>query len=237
MPRPKREPQQQVSQADSLVGQAEALLKQEIVTGVLAPGARLAVQELAARYGIGATPIREALSRLSSIGHVRVIDNRGFRVAPLSRRDLEDLISVRQVLEAEALRRAMAVGGADWEGGIVAALHKLERTSSRLAAAPGGAPGEVKDWVLALDDEHRGFHDALLAACGSARLLHMQAIYYDQTFRYRVAMLHRLPNLDVFVTEHRRLAQLVLDRKPEAPNELALHLARPISETEQDLPP
>jgi DNA-binding GntR family transcriptional regulator len=66
---------------------AEQILRGEILTGRLRPGARLKIGELVARYeGLSPTPVREALSRLAGAGLVEFLPQRGVRVTEGSRR-------------------------------------------------------------------------------------------------------------------------------------------------------
>src|SRR3546814_17788514 len=80
---------------------------------------------------IGFTPLREALMRLSSEGLVLAEEQRGFRVAPATLADLEDIMTSRAEIEALALQRAIRLGGDDWEARIVAAFHQIGSASCR----------------------------------------------------------------------------------------------------------
>ena len=139
-------------------------LRHDIVRGVLAPGKPLRMAQLSERYGMGFSPLREALNRLQAERLVTSIALRGFSVAPLSMAEMWDTINTRVLIEQRALRLAMAQGGDDWETGIVSALHSLTLQSTR--AAEGGA-----DEQKLLEDRHHGFHLALIAGCGSSWLL------------------------------------------------------------------
>ncbi|MFT3770960.1 MAG: GntR family transcriptional regulator [Minicystis sp.] len=153
-------------------------IRAAIVKGELSPGEKLRLEMLAARYGTGRSPIREALCRLAAEGLVLIVDQRGFRVAPISRADLLDLTRTRQQIEGLALRASIARGGLAWEGEVLASLHRLSRRSAHRADAP-----------RAVDDawsaEHRAFHDALVGACDSPWLLRFREMLYDQSERYR----------------------------------------------------
>ena len=113
----------------------------DIIAGDLAPGARLGIVDLVQRYEIGATPLREGLSRLISRGLIVGIGQRGFRVADVSREDLEDITQMRTVIEVEALRLAIARGDDAWEAGILSALHQMRRHIQRTGdrVSRGGA--------------------------------------------------------------------------------------------------
>ena len=203
--------------ADTLSARAAALLERDILAGALAPGARLGIAELARRYDIGATPLREGLSRLAARGLAVSVGQRGFRVSDVSRADLADITRLRVVVEAEALRLSMARGDGAWEAGIVAALHQLRRHVAR-------AGGRFREGAGEFDALHKAFHTALLAACGSPRLLHAHGELYDEAYRYRRLMLRKFEGGKAFVEAHARLAALVLARDAAAVAMLGAHL-------------
>ena len=82
-------------------------------------------------YKVGATPLREALSKLTSLDLVTAQGQRGFRVAPVSVENLIDVTRMRAMLEIAALRLALASGDRDWEATIVAAEHRLRAAPTR----------------------------------------------------------------------------------------------------------
>ena len=205
--------------ADTLASRAAAAVEADILRGALAPGGRLGIAGTAQRYGVGATPLREGLSRLAARGLVDAVGNRGFRVAPISREDLADIVRVRCVLEREAMALSLAAGDGAWEGEVVAALHRLKRYVEENAA--GFGEGEP-----AFDALHKGFHVALVAACGSPRLIALSARFYDEAYRYRRIMMSRFISRDEFIASHERLAQAAIAREPERAAALAeAHIA------------
>src|ERR1700687_3145720 len=109
----------ELPETDTLSERAANLVERDIIGGLHAPGARLGIVDLARRYEIGATPLREGLSRLVSRGLIVGIGQRGFRVADVSREDLLDITRMRTVVEIEALRLAMAGGEEGWGGGLL----------------------------------------------------------------------------------------------------------------------
>ena len=193
--------------AASLSELAYTLLRRDILEGRLAGGERLKMQSLRQRYELGATPLREALSRLSSEGLAVLEQQRGFRVAPIGLADLEDLSDMRLMLEVEAMRRAVARGDDHWEGAIVSAFHKLGRLEAQ--AAQGVVP-DPDVW----EARNREFHDALVAAAGSPWLLRTRGLLYDLHERYRRLSRARFgagSRWDVH-EEHRAIMQAVIDR-------------------------
>jgi DNA-binding GntR family transcriptional regulator len=204
--------------SDTLSERAAVLLEHDIIAGRLAPGTRLGIVDLVQRYEIGATPIREGLSRLVSRGLIVSIGQRGFRVADISRDDLADITRMRSVVEMEALRLAIDNGDDAWEAGIVGTLHQMRRHIDRTG-------DEFREGAADFDRLHKGFHTALLAACGSRRLLAAHSELYDQAYRYRRLMMRGFDSGARFVAAHQLLADRVLARDVGAAQAtLASHL-------------
>lgn len=161
-----------------LTERAYRALRRAIVRGEFEPGSRLRVEALSQRFAVSSSPLREALHRLSEQGLVRAVENRGFRVAPLTVQGVGDLARVRTLVESEAIRDAIAHGDDRWEAQVVAAAHALALVERRLGDAP-----------RALDDDwsarHREFHLSLYAACTSPLLLDLTDVLFDNAERYR----------------------------------------------------
>ena len=182
-------------------------LKQSILDGSLRPRTRLRIEQPSEKLTVSAGAIREALSRLTSDGMVVAEPQRGFLVAPISKRDLRDLTSVRIDIEVKCLRRSIELGGVDWETGIVAAHHRLIKTPEHL---PDGKTHP--DWPTV----HADFHDALVAAGDSAWWLRLRAQLFLQAERYRrLTVPHFRMGRDV-AGEHRLLAEAALARDADA---------------------
>lgn len=195
----------EVPETDTLSERAANLVERDIIAGHLAPGARLGIVDLVHRYEIGATPLREGLSRLVSRGLIVGIGQRGFRVADVSREDLADITRMRTVVEMEALRLAIRNGDDAWEAGIVSALHQMRRHIERTG-------NDFREGAPDFDRLHKAFHTALLAACGSKRLLTAHSDLYDQAYRYRRVMMRGFDSGRKFVAAHQRLADRILAR-------------------------
>jgi DNA-binding GntR family transcriptional regulator len=188
---------------ETLVDQVETRLREDIINGVWPAGARLGIEELRCRYGMGATPIREALSRLYAEGIVAMLQNRGFRVPPMTHEDLLDISRTRAVIEAAAARDAVEHGDDYWEAQLVAAFHVLERR----------ATGDLVDRMRLQGyyEAHHAFHIALFSACRTPRLMRLQERLELQHSRYY----RRLPLGNVKgeeIEEHRRLLNLAIAR-------------------------
>jgi GntR family transcriptional regulator, carbon starvation induced regulator len=181
-------------------------LRQDILWMRLAPGAPLRSDELRARYDVGISPLREALTRLASERLVTSVGQRGFRVAPLTAYDVEDTMKTRIVIEREALARSIRNGDIAWETAVVAAFHALSRNP--IPKEPGTA---TEIWAA----RHRQFHMALLSACDSRWQLELAGLLFDQAERHRLLRGKFLPQQKLkrdTVREHRRIFDAALAR-------------------------
>ncbi len=146
-----------------------------IFLGELPAGTRLVAKRLADRFGVSATPIREALVELEQIGVVQLLHNRGAQVRPFGREQVRDIFHVRQILESEATR--CACGRIDGEE-----LQGMREALCSLLAAPTDADGA---WFQQVASSDRRFHEAIATHCGNARLMDELHRYHDlaETFR------------------------------------------------------
>ncbi len=155
----------------SATQRAYIALRTMIVTGKLKPGEKLKIEKLRARLDTGASPIREALSLLTSDNLVERIDQRGFRTADISEANFREILMLRCNLEDLALRQSIANATEDWEEALVLAHHRMTREKT-----------SASDVFEAF---HKEFHMALLANANSPILLKFCSQLYDLNIRYR----------------------------------------------------
>ena len=199
----------------TLSGAVYARLRQEIVDGALQPGGKLQIGVVSARYGVTSTPVREALSQLTSEGFVLRREQRGFTVADASSAELQELTRTRCWVEETALRQAMLHATPAWEEGIVLSLHRLSRTKRSTDEA---VFRDNSAWEVA----HRDFHAALLATCPSRFMTTFCAQLGDHATRYRrLAMTAVYPHRDP-LAEHRAIADAVLAGDADAAVEVLM---------------
>jgi DNA-binding GntR family transcriptional regulator len=184
-----------------------------LLNGVLRPGQKLRMVELAGRFGVSQSVVREALTRLGERGLVVASPQRGFRVRELSVADIADLTELRVEIETVALRLAIERGDIQWETRVITAFHILECT-----------PVADEEWAA----RHRDFHHSLIAGCNNMRLQEVAQGPRDSAELYRQwywALAGDRPR--DLLTEHRELKDLALARDAGAAIEaLKLHITR-----------
>jgi DNA-binding GntR family transcriptional regulator len=193
----------------TLATQVHDLLRADIIRGDLKPGQKLKIAETSARYGVGVIPVREALSRLAMSGFVDARDQRGFCVREVSAAELIDFTRVRILVESAALRESIELGGSDWEGRVVGALHAL----SCLNAFPDATRRKIDiQWERA----HERFHFELLSGCQSPSLLRIAGELRDQTTRYRhITVASRTTPSRNFADEHKAIVDASIHHKAD----------------------
>ena len=184
-------------------------LREDILSGRLPPGSKLKLRDLTDGYGAGASPMREALSKLAAEGLAERLEHRGFRVAEARPAQLAGLIRSRVLAEGAALRDAIQQGDGGWEERVLLAEHRLNRIARSLHPARFLANPE---W----EDCHRRFHQALLSACHAPALLAFCERLREEAGRYRALSNTRAyPGRDV-VVEHAEIARAAIRRDADA---------------------
>lgn len=191
--------------AMNLTAQVYSRIRDDILACRMPPGQKVKISEICGQLDVSLGAVREALSRLTSEGLVVAEPNKGFRVAPITQAELEDLTRTRITIECECLSSAIAHGDLRWETGIVSTLFEL----SRIGLQDPQDPARVNpDW----SEAHRRFHQALVAACDSPWMLRLRDTLYVQSERYRtVSMPLDRKNRDV-ASEHKAIADATLAR-------------------------
>lgn len=166
--------------ANTLTEHVLAHLREDILSGSLAASEKLRVRDLTRRYAVGASPLREALSRLTADGLVTNESNRGFRVASASMAEFLDVTENRKRIESLALERSIEAGDDAWEGRVIACDHQLRKLE-----ATHQSNSKLNDTSFEWERRHRNFHEALISACPSLWLLHFDRLLVYQFDRYR----------------------------------------------------
>lgn len=204
------------AQSKTLFESIYTRLRNDIIDGRLRPDSKLRIEELREKYEISASPLREALNRLAGEAFVNVVGQRGFRVAPVSTEDMQDITRMRIQLECAALAESIETGDDEWEANIVAAFH-------RLGKAEDIRESDFPEW----EKRNNAFHESLIAACSSPWLLRFRHILYEQHKRYRIiSILAHDESRDIH-KEHEAIKEAAINRDTKrACEETRKHIQR-----------
>lgn len=171
---------------DNISDAVAAAVRDMIVGGKLAAGARINEVHLAQALGVSRTPLREALSRLSQEGALISTPRIGYSVRPLTFEEFDQIYDIRPLLDPEALRLAGLPSSEK--------LGRLNVLNHRIEAA------RKPDEAIALDDQ---WHFELIGDCPNKVLLEMIAQIVRRTHRYEIALMRDNRNILRAGLDHR----------------------------------
>jgi DNA-binding GntR family transcriptional regulator len=203
---------------NTIGSQLASRLREAIISGELEAGSKINLDKAKQSFNVSLSPLREGFARLISDGLVEFEDNRGYRVSPISLANLEEITSLREQVETYALRESMRVGDVDWEGNVMRALHRLNRTERDAAR-----PETFERWEAV----HREFHLTLISGCRKPLLLNFCTLLLNLNDRYRRIFLKRTSGDRNVNVEHSEIAQGAVARDVDyACEKLRLHIHR-----------
>jgi len=171
-------------------------LRAALVAGQMRPGEVYSAPALAARFGVSATPVREAMLELAKEGLVLAVPNKGFRVRELSDRELDEITEIRLLIEVPATVRA--AGRA-----TRADLDRLAATARRVVDA-----ADRKDLIDYVEQD-RLFHLDLLSLAGNDQLVTLVGELRSRARLYGLQRLAETGELAASAAEHVQLLQLI----------------------------
>jgi DNA-binding GntR family transcriptional regulator len=178
-------------------------IRDAILKGTLKAGEKVAEPELAERFGISRTPIREAFRQLESEGYLTVIPRKGAVVTCLSERDVEEFYAIKSILEGYAARIAASRLN-DRE------IDRLDAINDRLEQL--AREGDVKTFFRV----HNEFHELFIKASGNNKLLDLIGQLMMKFNRLRMASLSLPGRMEISVQEHRNIIQAFRAQDGEA---------------------
>jgi len=191
----------------------------------LAAGDRIDEQELAERLGVSRTPVREAIRRLEVEGFIRRAPRRGAFVTDPSREAIDELFSIREVLEGLAARLA-AEHATDEE------IHELREIYGRYARAVRERHVEV---ILSEDIQ---FHDLIARTSGNERLQATIRMFRDQLRLLRIRSVAVAGRSEKSRQEMGRILEVIARREPEeSERAMRLHIRGAQEDVLSALPP
>lgn len=174
----------QKRQGGTLSELAFGKIREDILNGTLHPDQKLQISILKDYYGIGWSPLREALNRLSTCGFVVKREQQGFYVASVDEGGLVELTNARIWLDEVAFKQTFCNETKEWEERIIIALHRLSR---RYPLEKNVDKNYSTEWR----ELHRNFHTELVSHCGSEWLINYCQQLFDQFTRYRLIVLEK----------------------------------------------
>lgn len=169
-------------------------LRDAILSGELKPGEALVETDLAAQLGISRAPLREALQQLSAEGLIETIPYHGSRVKELTRKDVEELYSLRTVYETFAARRIIQQNNPE-------AIQRLRDLCEQMVVASNSSDMRLLNLV------DRNFHDAIIDLSDHS-LLRYSWSHVSLRVRQVMALSNRrVTSMNIIAQNHLRIVE------------------------------
>jgi len=183
----------------TLSDKAYELIKSDIIFCVLEPGHLIAQPRLSEQYGIGMTPIRDALQRLAQEGFVKPMPRFGYMVTPITLSTVAEIYELRLILESQAARFA-AVRGSD---------QQLQKIAENANFTYVFRDQDSYNEFLALNTN---FHLSIAKVAGNQRMVKVISVVLDESLRITRIMLDLRDSPEEMREGHVRLAKALCER-------------------------
>jgi DNA-binding GntR family transcriptional regulator len=199
----------------SLTDYAAGKIRDAIIEGAFALGAKLSEKDLSVVLGISKTPIREALLRLKNEGLIEIRPRIGTYVFSLERRDIERIAEYRRILESSAIELAMARNGDSLRASLRRSVDRMRTSLAR---------GKVLDYVR----EDAIFHQAIFENCGNDYVTEGYRSIASKVQAIRNRLSHDRQTLERSFADHLRILETVdandvADAKVQTLKHAAIH--------------
>ncbi len=178
------------------------ILKDQITNEELGSGERLLDDKLASSFGVSRTPVREALTRLTSEGLVELIPRSGVYVKKLTRKDVEEIYEIRRVLEGLAAREVIPIIDD----------KKLEQLNLFLQKAERSLNSDDYQPCINFDV---ALHDSILKNCQNNRLYSIITNLNTLIHVFRVRVARNKEKAKQALSEHGAILKAIKARNPE----------------------
>jgi DNA-binding GntR family transcriptional regulator len=194
----------------SLREQVTEALRAALVAGTLRAGVVYSAPGLAERFGVSATPVREAMLDLAKAGLVEAVPNKGFRVTELTERDLDEYTAIRALLEPPTVA-------------AVAATVPRPRIEALRPLAERIVEAAIRQDILAYVEADNTFHLALLGLAGNQHLVEVVRDLRYRSRLYGVPALAERNELEPSARQHLELLDVVAGGNAQAAESLTRH--------------
>ncbi|MES4893213.1 GntR family transcriptional regulator [Streptomyces sp. NPDC096012] len=182
-------------------------LRAALIAGELRPGEVYSAPSLAARFGVSATPVREAMLDLAKEGLVDTVPNKGFRVTAVSDRQLDEYTHIRALVEIPTVT------------GLARTADRVSLEALRPAAREIVTAAVAGDLIAYVEADTR-FHLGLLALAGNAHLVEVVADLRKRSRLYGLTALVEAGRLLASAQEHLELLDALLTGDERAVREI-----------------
>lgn len=198
----------------SISQKIQNLLREQIVKQQIKPGTRLVEEDIARELGVSRTPVREALSALAQRGLVESHPRKGMYVIKLTKKDVDEIYEIREVLEGLVACHA-AIQMPDNE------LQKLKAMQE--SAESAFSIGDLEHCI----EIDTSLHDTIMCYSSNSRLVDLLESIHDQILIFRIWESKRPERVKLSLQEHKAIIEALCRRDPEmSRNSMIEHIKR-----------
>lgn len=184
---------------ETLASKAYDAIKKDIISLVLPPGTLIAQQKFSEKYGIGVTPIREALKKLQSENLVESRPNSGYFIAPITIYNIQVLFEARKIIEGAVVQLAARR----------ATLDEIEKITQLRTISY--EYGNVESYVKYIEDNAK-FHKLIADASGNLKLAEFNKKIIDEMARiFHLGLIYSDAHSRLS-SDHSKLAEAIAQR-------------------------
>ncbi len=200
-------------QSGSLHGRVFNQIRNDILNGIYEPGESLIETKLSEELGVSRTPIREALRQLELEGLVQSVPNKGVTVRGVSAQDIQDIYTIRMLIEGLAAR---------WAAEKIAP-HELEELKEAVDLEEFYTTKSDYSHLLKLDTR---FHDIIFKASKSVPLMHTLSTFHHYVQKARRVSISSPDRASAVLKEHKAILQAIIDGDAEKAEKLTTEHVR-----------
>lgn len=199
--------------SNSLRGKVFHQLQDDILNGKYQPGESLTETRLSDELGVSRTPIREAIRQLELEGLIQVIPNKGAVVTGISAKDIEDIYTIRMMVEGLAAR---------WAAEKITP-EELEELKEAIELEEFYTQKNDTSHLLKFDSR---FHEIIFKASKSKPLMHTLSTFHHYVQRARSASLSSPGRAQKVLEEHKAILHAIMDKNPAEAEKLTIEHIR-----------
>lgn len=203
------------------------ILRDEIISGKLMPRERLLEEDLAKRFHVSRTPVREAIKRLESAGLVKIEHNKGAFVSDRDVSEIKNIYELRMVLEGYATETAIPYINIDTVGKLEETIKKMENCYESNDAVGFGIENEF-------------FHRLILDCCPNTIAVKFIYDLWELTGPVRRLSWRTISSMKRAIEGHRQILDAIRSGNREAAgqhasNHIRLYMNENIAEKDNEM--
>jgi DNA-binding GntR family transcriptional regulator len=190
---------------ETLVEQITLMIREYIISGEFPPGSKISLRQLAQKLGVSRTPLREAARRIESEGLAIYVPRKGFIINFLNIDNVEEIYSIREILESFACKLAC-------QNITKKEIEKIEKIKNKIEKIKLNFSLNKKRDIKLLHKLNRDFHFSIYKASKNKLLVDMISNLWDKSSCIIYYVLNSPKRINNLISEHENIYNSLIDR-------------------------